>query len=79
MDDATTSTTWWPDARHVAQALAGAGGVAAIRRSGPRLPQLPRPGRGHDGAGAAEPDARAACTMRIASPASMPTLAITAA
>ncbi|GAB3910712.1 hypothetical protein GCM10027612_87070 [Microbispora bryophytorum subsp. camponoti] len=39
----------------------------------------PRPGRGHDEAGAAAPDVRAACTMRIASPASMPTLAITAA
>ncbi|WP_336216889.1 hypothetical protein [Nonomuraea sp. LPB2021202275-12-8] len=38
-----------------------------------------RPGRGHDEAGAAAPDVRAACTMRIASPASMPTLAITAA
>ncbi|MFI6506231.1 hypothetical protein ACIBCT_01380 [Streptosporangium sp. NPDC050855] len=39
----------------------------------------PRPGRGHGEAGAAAPDVRAACTMRIASPVSMPTLAITAA
>ncbi|MEV0972090.1 tyrosine-type recombinase/integrase [Microtetraspora glauca] len=39
----------------------------------------PRLGHGHDEADAAAPDVSAACTMRIASPASMPTLAITAA